>query len=289
MKNKDRKLNLLVLDMDPEWRTVLEEAAARADLKRVKFIKDLENVTTVIRSAPDVVLWNIRGMHQFNLGLQDMILARFPNTDVAAAVHHINETDVVSMLQAGISYICDKEERPDEFLAMFLQFLGLEKKLRQQNNPIEVSYNLRHWVDLSAPSEAKFVESLARFVEVLTRTTLDERKRRSLVYALREIGQNAVEWGNAYQAHKQFHMSFCVMKDRILVKLADEGEGFNVDGLSDPRKNHLENLLTRRRQGKRSGGYGIAIVRGLMDQVLFNENGNAVVMAMHLEAPALER
>jgi len=277
------KLNLLVLDLDPEWRGTLHKVAEKAELKSVKFLDQLEPAITSVETAPEVVLWNISKIQQFNIEVQEKIIKNFPESEIVVAISRINEEDVVSLLQTGVTYICDKEETEEEFTDNFLRFLGIEKKLRDISGAFSVSHNLLNWVDISAPSESKFVESIVRFVSLLIRTSMDERKRRALAYVLREIGQNAIEWGNAYNPLKQFHISFCVMDDRIMIKLVDEGKGFDSGSLPDPRKNPLENILIRRKAGKRIGGYGIQIVKGLMDSVIFSEKGNSVIMTMSLE------
>jgi anti-sigma regulatory factor (Ser/Thr protein kinase) len=53
---------------------------------------------------------------------------------------------------------------------------------------------------------------------------------------------------------------------------------FAPDGLPDPSDDHAAHAERRRRAGKRPGGYGIHIVRQLMDEVRYNEKGNVVIM-----------
>ena len=47
----------------------------------------------------------------------------------------------------------------------------------------------------------------------------------------------------------------------------------------------------KRKSGKRAGGYGLHIVRHIMDEVLYNERGNVVLLSKRLgsEGKALER
>ena len=58
-------------------------------------------------------------------------------------------------------------------------------------------------------------------------------------------------------------------KGSVILKVSDEGEGFDHKNVPDPTKQ--ENLL-------RLGGRGIYIIRVFMDEVQFNEPGNAITM-----------
>jgi anti-sigma regulatory factor (Ser/Thr protein kinase) len=279
---------LLVLDLDPPWRAEIERVANEGDLGSVRFMADPSKATAAVSYSPDIVLWNLADIRQFNFRLQDAVLAAFPQADVLVAVDGATEEAVVGLLKAGVTYLCDKKDGPGSFGQTFLRLVGLNREVRALAPSLRVDYQIRNWVEISAPSEKKFVESLARFVLLLTRTRVADRKRRSLGYALREIGQNAIEWGNAYDPRKRFHLSFCVLEDRLLLKLEDEGEGFDPEALIDVREDPLGNLIRRREQGKRTGGYGLAIVRGLMDQVIFSEKGNAVVLVLSLDPVPVE-
>jgi len=293
------ELRVVVIDRDPAWWPVLEAAAREAGLEA---LKRLEEPAAAVESARnlstrcngkgesfEIVLWNLESPEQFDTAVQKELVEILPGCDSVVAVAEASEAQVVSLLQAGVTYLWDKADGPEAVRQSFLHLVGLEREVRACRSSLEIEYPTRNWVEISAPSESKFVESLAAFVQLLTRTKLPERKRRSLAYALREIGQNAVEWGNANDPRKQIHMSFCILQDRVLVKLEDEGSGFDPAGIPDARTDPLKMLLKRREEGKRAGGYGLAIVRGLMDKVVFNERGNAVVLVVSYEEnPAAE-
>ena len=93
-----------------------------------------------------------------------------------------------------------------------------------------------------------------------------------------ELGQNAVEWGNRNDRKKQIHLSYCVFNDRIVFKVEDEGEGFDPGTLRDPSIDPLKHIMERMKEGKRAGGYGVFISKKLMDDVIYSESGNTVLM-----------
>lgn len=75
--------------------------------------------------------------------------------------------------------------------------------------------------------------------------------------AVRESVVNAVVHGNRYNANKKVRFSVAHNTERFTIRVADQGEGFNVADLPDPLA--PENLL-------RTSGRGIFLIRSFMDE-----------------------
>ena len=80
--------------------------------------------------------------------------------------------------------------------------------------------------------------------------------------AVREAAVNAVLHGNKYSREKSVQVSFEVNEQDLMVRIADEGSGFNADDLPDPLS--PENIL-------RGSGRGIFLIRAFMDEVHFRQ------------------
>ena len=50
--------------------------------------------------------------------------------------------------------------------------------------------------------------------------------------AIDKLVTNAMEWGNQYREGRQVRVSYYCTPDRIILKIEDEGEGFNTSGLA---------------------------------------------------------
>ena len=96
-------------------------------------------------------------------------------------------------------------------------------------------------------------------VGVAQRAGFEEDDLLKIGMAVRESMVNAVVHGNRYNANKK--VSFSVVKNpqRLTVRVADEGEGFDYEDVPDPLA--PENLL-------RSSGRGIFLMRSFMDELL---------------------
>ena len=92
-----------------------------------------------------------------------------------------------------------------------------------------------------------------------------------------------MEWGSAGGRGTNVRVSYCYFPDEIVFKVQDEGPGFDPDSVPDPTIDPIGHIARRAREGKRSGGYGLYIVRKLMDRVIYSEKGNAVLFSKRIE------
>jgi serine/threonine-protein kinase RsbW len=75
--------------------------------------------------------------------------------------------------------------------------------------------------------------------------------------AVRESMVNAVVHGNRYNANKKVRFSLSEDPERLTVKIADEGQGFEFEKLPNPLA--PENII-------RTSGRGIFLIRSFMDE-----------------------
>ena len=93
-------------------------------------------------------------------------------------------------------------------------------------------------------------------VEAAKRAAINEDDALSLGMAVRECTVNAVVHGNRYNVNKKVHLTIARTSEQLIIKVADEGEGFELADLPDPVAE--ENLL-------RHSGRGIFIIRAFTD------------------------
>ena len=107
----------------------------------------------------------------------------------------------------------------------------------------------------------------------------------ALMQSTREMGLNAIEWGNKGEQDRFVYFALTLYADRFCVTVRDEGGGFNpkhVPHAANPA-NPLGHIALRENSGMRVGGYGILICRELMDEVRYNEKGNEVTLLKYLK------
>jgi len=127
------------------------------------------------------------------------------------------------------------------------------------------------------------------FVQVVTDHVgrmcgLDEESLHWVSVAVRESVINAIKHGNAYDETKRVHVEFAPIETEsrpaMLIRVRDEGPGFDPESLPDPLA--PENVL-------KSSGRGIFLIRSFMDSLDLRrapEGGMEVVMVKSAAAPS---
>lgn len=107
------------------------------------------------------------------------------------------------------------------------------------------------------------------------RAGLEDEDLMKIGMAVRESMVNAVVHGNRYNANKKVRFSVAHTPDRFTIRIADEGEGFDVESLPDPLA--PENLL-------RTSGRGIFLIRSFMDEfeIRRGDGGTEVTLVKYL-------
>jgi serine/threonine-protein kinase RsbW len=133
----------------------------------------------------------------------------------------------------------------------------------------------------SLPSK---VAAISPFVDQLMRLILNFRSadgsESDIEMALHEALANAVIHGNGENSCKRVYVTCrCYMDGEVSITVRDEGRGFDSSALLDPTS--LDNLLF-------THGRGIYLMKALMDDVCFEEDGAAVMMRKKSNASSAE-
>ena len=91
--------------------------------------------------------------------------------------------------------------------------------------------------------------------------------RINIPLACDEAITNAMVHGNGSDAEKKVNVQIYVSHSRFRIRVRDQGTGFDVSTVADPREG--ENVL-------RSGGRGVFLMRSIMDTVEYKEGGRVI-------------
>ncbi len=91
---------------------------------------------------------------------------------------------------------------------------------------------------------------------------------------LTEALSNAMLYGNDQDPGKRVKVEITVRGEEVTARITDEGRGFDPTTIPDPT---LPDNLDK------PGGRGIFLMKALMDEVRFNEEGNSVTLILRLE------
>lgn len=118
------------------------------------------------------------------------------------------------------------------------------------------------------PSDLQAARQLAlELLGVVRRHGYGETCAFAIRLAMEEALYNAIKHGNRMDPAKAVEVEVDVNKDRAIITITDQGEGFDPTGVPDPTTD--ENL-------EKPSGRGIMLMRAYMDEVRFNRRGNQV-------------
>jgi anti-sigma regulatory factor (Ser/Thr protein kinase) len=152
---------------------------------------------------------------------------------------------------------------------------------------IEVVSGLPHWITLRVLCHLLTADRLVRFMTEHA-ATLPTDNRDLLLTAFREMLLNAMEHGAGFDPAKVIEVTAAQTDRAIVYHFRDPGDGFNradlAHAVASTNPDAVARSAARRfEQGLRPGGFGILIAREIVDELVFNERGNEVLLIKHLK------
>jgi anti-sigma regulatory factor (Ser/Thr protein kinase) len=150
---------------------------------------------------------------------------------------------------------------------------------------IEVLSARPNWLSLRVASRRLTAERLVAFLNELP-SELEESERDRLLLAFREILLNAMEHGAGFDSDQHIEVSAVHTERAIVFYVHDPGPGFAPESvehaaIANPEDDPLAHSARRAELGLRPGGFGILVAKKIVDELIYNEPGNAVLMIKH--------
>ena len=150
---------------------------------------------------------------------------------------------------------------------------------------IQVLSGVEHWLTLRVSCHLLTAERLVRFMTEL-QSPLPSSERDLLIAAFREMLINAMEHGAGFDPDKVIEVTAARTARAIVYHFRDPGGGFrradlkHATATSQPEA-VIATAVHRAELGLRPGGFGMLIVRQIVDEVVYNECGNEVLLIKH--------
>jgi anti-sigma regulatory factor (Ser/Thr protein kinase) len=148
-------------------------------------------------------------------------------------------------------------------------------------DPSFISVRLRCQIDTA--------DRLAQYMKQLPcGLTISEKSDLSMAFG--EMLLNAIEHGGRLDADEWVRVSRVRTQNAIIYHIEDPGQGFRRSDLkhaaiSNPPDDPVAHVEVRMRENMRPGGFGLLIADQLVDEVIYSEKGNEVILVKHLDAP----
>lgn len=254
----------LQVEHAPDYKGALES------LERRPFDALLTSTTTSVEAD----LGFLQEARRFRPAIRAVLLARSATTD-----------EVLAALRAQVYGVFTEPFDADKVA-------DLVGKATQdvENGGIQVVSAAPHWITLRVRARLLTADRVVAFMDELHGRLFKEAQRDELLVAFREILLNAIEHGAGFDPEKEVVITAIRSKQSLAFLLRDPGPGFQAAHLpqaatdADP----IAHMDFREEAGLRPGGFGLMVARQSVDEVIYNEMGNEVLLIKRLSGPGAQ-
>ncbi|MEO8649754.1 MAG: ATP-binding protein [Acidobacteriota bacterium] len=142
----------------------------------------------------------------------------------------------------------------------------------------DIVRDIRENIEFELPSSIGIMHSILDYLmKRVEKLGVVKAEQSNLFVALDEAFVNAIKHGNKFDAGKLVRITAEVSSAEARFTIEDQGEGFDVNSIPDPRD--PQNLF-------KASGRGVLFIYNIMDEVKYNERGNRLTMIKRSEQNA---
>lgn len=190
--------------------------------------------------------------------------------------------DVIASIRAGAFSYFSTPYTPESLSHM----IRLAADEACWDDGIEVISATPAWIQLVARCDAGTANRLLQFFHEIT--DLPEHEKDDVAIAFREMLLNAIEHGGHFDPTQFVEISYLRARHAVICRVKDPGEGFSLEeikhaAICNPPDQPLRHQAYRDAGGLRSGGFGVLITSRLVDEMIYGERGNEVLLIKYVD------
>ena len=245
-----------------------------------------EAITRLARRPYDLVLIDHTAQGDITeeqLGYLRALRAIRPGAKTIVLASHTTSRKVIEALRHGVAAYFSKPFDPSAVRDAIAQALAIPN----WSEGIELVSAEPDFISVRLRCRLSTAERLAQFMKELPSALTDE-ERAELATAFREMLMNAIEHGGKLDENEWVRVSRVRMKRAIVYTLQDPGEGFSRSDLkhaavSNPPDDPTAHMEFREAENMRPGGFGMLMTALSVDEVIYSQKGNEVVLIKYLD------
>ena len=275
-------LQRTVLVVGPEPGLASEVSSTLPGWKIERAVSNHEALKAAETHAFDLIVTGENTSGKADVELLRDIRRVWPHTRLIILTNESTPADVIaSMRERAFSYF-SKPFSPSSFAAM----IRLATQEQCWDDGIEVIKATPEWIQIAARCDKKTADRLLQFFREII--DLPESERDAVAYAFSEMLMNAVEHGGKLDPTKYVEISYVRARHAVMCRIKDPGEGFSLEELqhaaiANPPHDPLRHQAHRDAKGLRPGGFGMLITLNLVDELIYGEHRNEVLLIKYLD------
>ena len=267
-----QKRRILIVDNNDELRAMLEqvleelghEVVATGDRAVALAREDLDEF--------DLIISDLTEDEHSGVQLLSEIKRKRLMVPVVVSSEEGQQPGIVKAFKMGAANFLRLPYNKDELCTIVEKTLAY--KLRFVDD-LKILPHVREKIDFELPSDVSLMNGVLQYlIERVSKLGLIKPERSNLFVALDEAFVNAVKHGNRNDPRKLVRITAELSAKEARFTVEDEGEGFNIQEIPDPRD--PANLF-------KTSGRGVLLIYNIMDEVEYNERGNRLTMVKRPE------
>lgn len=273
----------LVVDSSNEINDLLDGVFS-SESWSVQRVPNNEAALAAVAAKPfDLIIIESKKLSPENLEIIHEIRAARPHARLIILADQFTPGDVLNAMREGaFSY----------FSGPFEHVVLVEMVREAMDSPcwddgIEVLSGTPSWVSLAARCDIQTAHRLVQFLRGARDPRFPEAAREPVIAAFREILLNAMEYGGHFDPSHYVEISFIRATHAIALRIKDPGQGFSLNELrhaaiNSPVGDLISHVAVREEQRMRPGGFGLLFAKKQVDDLIYNEKGNEVLLIKYI-------
>ena len=273
--------DVLVVDADPEIRVLLS-SILKPEVCAIHYVPDNKVALNWARAkAFDLIVTGERTSGRQDIELLGKIRRARPHTRLIIVTTESTPADVIAaMRKHAFSYF----SKPFSMEAL-AEMIRSAVEEPCWDGGIEVVSATPDWIRLMARCDLKTADRLVQFLNEMA--DLPDPERNQVATAFREMLLNAIEHGAGLDSTKDVDIEYVRARRMVTCRITDPGPGFTLDeiphaAIANPANDPIRHIAVREARGMRPGGFGVLMAQQLVDQVIYGQDGNEVMLVKYL-------
>jgi DNA-binding response OmpR family regulator len=283
----------LVRAPNPQKTVLVVDSSAKVNAMIARVLKDEgleirravdnQTVLSLVKQSPfDLIVTGQKTSGREDVELLHAIRNSRPQVRMIILADERTPGDVIAAVRAGaFSYFCPPYTRGG-----FADMVHLALTQPAWDDGIEIVSATTSWVRLIVRCELATADRLVQFLRA--GSTLPDGEKEDVIAAFHEILLNAMEHGGHFDPSQYVEVAFVRARRMMLCRVKDPGQGFSLEEIrhvtacSSPT-DFFSHIPVREELGLRPGGFGVMLAKKLVDELIYNEQGNNVLLVKYLD------